>query len=314
MIEIVIFSVGLAITAAGAVIFSKAAIRLARLLKIKRIVIGATVVSLATTAPETVVAVISSLANHSGLALGNALGSPVANIGLILGLVLLFGKVNFEKNVLRLSYLLIILTVFSFLVSFFQKTINFVGGFLLILASLFYLWFLFKTQEEPAELEPELEVISVLKNFFQTLKLFFKLIFGLGLIIFGGFAIISGGVNLAKILGASEIFIGLTLVAVGTSLPELALAIASIFRKTISVSVGNLIGASVLTLTLTLGIAAVIIPVKVTSSVLIIDFPAILAISLIFLLAQIWHFNHRILGASFLIFYLLYLAVLKIVG
>lgn len=314
MAEILIFLAGFVIVAFGGVQFSKAAVHLATQFKVKRVVIGATIISLATTVPESIVAIISATANHQGLALGNALGSPVANIGLILGLVLLFGRVNFEKNVLRLTAILLVLSVFSFFLSYISQTINFIGGLLLIMASILYLLLLFKIHEEPAEPQHELEAISLVKKFSQILKSFSRLILGLGLIILGGFLIISGAVNLAKILGVSEIFIGLTFVAVGTSLPELTLAIASIFRKTSSVSVGNLIGASILTLTLTLGMAAVIVPVKVATSVIIFDFPAIFLISSIFLLAQIWHFNQRILGASFLIFYLLYLTVLKIVG
>lgn len=313
MIEVLIFLAGLVISALGAVRFSAAAVHLAALLKLPRILIGASVVSMATTTPETIVAILASLKNHSGLALGNALGSPVANLSLILGLVLFFGRVRFEKNVFRASLILVVLALFSYLLILWQRTIDFVGGILLIFAGILYLIFLLKTAEDEKGSQESLG-LELLAKFVKIAISIFWLTVGLALIIFGGFLLISGAVNLGKILGVSEIFIGLTLVAVGTSLPELSLALVSILRKSVSVSVGNLIGASVLTLTLTLGVAAVISPVKTTPSVFIVDFPAILAIMAVFLLAQILKISHKFLGASFLVFYLFYIITLKIVG
>lgn len=313
MIEVLLFLLGLLTTAVGAVKFSKAGVQLAALLKVKRVLIGATVVSLATTTPETVVAVLASFQNHTDLALGNALGSPVANLGLILGLVLLFGKFTFESNIFKATLILVGLSVFTYLVVFIQNTINAIGGILLTFAGFAYLLFLVKTIEDERS-EKENNQIGIFALSIRVTKAFFSLVLGLGLIITGGYFLILGAVKLAKILSVSEIFIGLTLIAVGTSLPELAISVVSIFKKTVSISVGNLIGASVITLTLTLGIAALISPVKTSPSVFFLDFPAVIVLSLGFAAGQYFKINHKILGAVFLVFYLFYLIVAKIAG
>lgn len=314
MIEIGIFLAGFAIIAFGANKFSKEAITLAHIFKLPKIFIGATIVSLVTTAPETAVSILSSVQKHSGIALGNALGSPIANIGLILSLVLLFGKVNFEKNIFKATVALVTLSLVSFMIVLFQRTITSIGGILLIFLGLFYLWYLAKTSEIQNNKLENLDVVNVFRGIIQIVKSFFKLIFGLILILFGGYLIILEATHLAKILSVSEIFIGLTFISLGTSLPELALAVLSIFTRSVTISVGNLIGASVLTLTLTLGIAGTISPVTTTPSVFFFDFPAILFLSISFLAGQYFKISAKILGAFFLIFYIFYLVTVKIVG
>ncbi|OGD86676.1 hypothetical protein A2Z23_03050 [Candidatus Curtissbacteria bacterium RBG_16_39_7] len=316
MFEIFLFLSGILIIAKGASLFADSSVKLSLLLRIPQALVGATVVAIATTTPEATVSIFSSLSGHSGLALGNVLGSPVVNIGLAFSLLLLFSEVAFNRRLLHHIVILIISIFFLEAVLFFRRPADsFVAFPLLFFAFSFLAYEFFQMRRGlDSYFERFLEAkdaVSVLERFTHFFKLLFFFFMGLGLILIGGTILVQTGANLAKLLGVGELFIGLTLFAVGTSLPEIVLAATAIWKKTAKISSGNLFGASILTLTWVLGTATLFGRVDISDRIFLFDLPAILVFASVVLLGFLDRVPKRALGLLLLVCYIFYLVLLK---
>jgi cation:H+ antiporter len=316
MFEIFLFLASIAILAKGASWFSDSSVKLSLLLRVPQVLVGATVVAIATTAPEAVVSIFSSLTGHSGLALGNVLGSPVVNIGLAFSFLLLFSQVTFNRRLLYHIVILIISIFFLEVILFFRRPADVLVAFPLLLFALSFLAYEFFQMRKSLDyyFEEFLEakdVISVLEKFGHFFKLLFFFSVGFGLILIGGTILVQTGAKLAKLLGVGELFIGLTFFAIGTSLPEIVLAATTIWKKTARISSGNLFGASILTLTWVLGTAALFGKIDVSDRVFLFDLPAILVFALITLLGFLNKIPKKVLGLFLLVCYIFYIVLLK---
>jgi cation:H+ antiporter len=236
----------------------KSAVALSLKLEIPKIVIGMTVVSFATSAPELIVSINAALNGSSDLALGNVIGSNIANLGLVLGITLLLGTMEVQKSFYKTDWP--IMMIASALLYFFlanDKVITQNEGFILFSFLIVFLIYLLRFQktaivdEMPEDDEP-------LPKF--KIALFFAL-GGLGL--WGGSELlIKGATTLAKDFGVTERVIGITIVSIGTSVPELAASIIAIIKKEKAISLGNLIGSNIFNLLAVLGITSIITPVS----------------------------------------------------
>jgi cation:H+ antiporter len=258
----------------------KSAVALSLKLEIPKIVIGMTVVSFATSAPELIVSINAALNGSSDLALGNVIGSNIANLGLVLGITLLLGTMEVQKSFYKTDWP--IMMIASALLYFFlanDKVITQNEGFILFSFLIVFLIYLLRFQktaivdEMPEDDEP-------LPKF--KIALFFAL-GGLGL--WGGSELlIKGATTLAKDFGVTERVIGITIVSIGTSVPELAASIIAIIKKEKAISLGNLIGSNIFNVLAVLGITSIITPVSlVDQRLLTSDLFWMLAISFIIL-------------------------------
>jgi cation:H+ antiporter len=258
----------------------KSAVALSLKLEIPKIVIGMTVVSFATSAPELIVSINAALNGSSDLALGNVIGSNIANLGLVLGITLLLGTMEVQKSFYKTDWP--IMMIASALLYFFlanDKVITQNEGFILFSFLIVFLIYLLRFQktaivdEMPEDDEP-------LPKF--KIALFFAL-GGLGL--WGGSELlIKGATTLAKDFGVTERVIGITIVSIGTSVPELAASIIAIIKKEKAISLGNLIGSNIFNVLAVLGITSIITPVSlVDERLLTSDLFWMLAISFIIL-------------------------------
>jgi cation:H+ antiporter len=237
----------------------KAAVGLSLRLKIPKIVIGMTVVSFATSAPELIVSLNSALDGHADIALGNVIGSNIANLGLVLGIVTIISTISVEKSfyttnwpVMMLSSLM--LYIFVALDGVLQRY----EGFILFISLLVFLVYLIKFQkpavvDERPEDDEELPV---------HLIVIYHIIGGVGLWL-GSELLIKGAVNLALQFGVTERVIGVTIISIGTSVPELAASVIAIIKKEKAISLGNLIGSNVFNILAVLGITSMITPITV---------------------------------------------------
>lgn len=307
----IIFFLSLLVVIIGAEWFLQAALSLARILRLPEMVIGATLVSLATTMPENLVSIFASSSLHSHLAWGNAIGSGLVNLGLILGLAFLFGHPSSTLPMLgrgrRRSLILFFLILFLFLWLVIFGAIDFSGGLLLIsLGAGFLLYTLWYALREAGE------NLSLVEEKLQSHpRVLIKLMAGTVLLIGGAKLLVATAVFLAKILAVPEIVIGVTLLAVGTSLPELVTALTALATHHERVTAGNLTGATVLTLTFSLGLAAVFGGIKVDRQVLLLDFSFLFLFSLLVLLfAFLPKVSKRLIGGLLISAYFLYLALL----
>lgn len=237
----------------------KSAVALSLKLNISKIVIGMTVVSLATSAPELIVSVNAALNGASDLALGNVVGSNIANISLILGVTLLFGTMEVQKSFYKTDWPVMMLSsVFLFFFLTNDKIITKFEGVIFVSLLIVFLIFLLRFQKTAVieEISEEHEQLPLYKI------VFFLAIGGLGL--WGGSEfLINGATSLAKDFGVSDRVIGVTVVSVGTSIPELAASIIAIIKKEKAISLGNLVGSNIFNILGVLGITAIITPVQV---------------------------------------------------
>ena len=237
----------------------KSAVALSLKLNISKIVIGMTVVSFATSAPELIVSVNAALNGASDLALGNVVGSNIANISLILGVTLLFGTMEVQKSFYKTDWPVMMLSsVFLFFFLTNDKIITKFEGVIFVSLLIVFLIFLLRFQKTAVieEISEEHEQLPLYKI------VFFLAIGGLGL--WGGSEfLINGATSLAKDFGVSDRVIGVTVVSVGTSIPELAASIIAIIKKEKAISLGNLVGSNIFNILGVLGITAIITPIAV---------------------------------------------------
>ena len=263
-----------------------AAIGLSLLLNIPKIVIGMTVVSFATSAPELIVSINAASEGYADLALGNVLGSNIANLALVLGVVLLISPIYVTPTFYKVDAPMMLLASLLFYV--FSLTGNTLdpleGGFLFILLIVFLIFLLFFQKKAIIEVDhiPDKVVLS-------SLQILMYLWIGGFCLWLGSEVLIKGTIGLATIMGISERVISITVVSIGTSIPELSASLIAIINKEKAISLGNLIGSNIFNILAVMGITAMITPIQIQDLKLLeIDFIWMLLISvLVFVLVFI---------------------------
>lgn len=262
MPEVIIFFIALVAAIRGADWVGKASISLAKRLGVSSFIIGATLVSFATTLPELTVAFISGTFNSDPLfGLGNVLGSPIINLGLILGTFFIISKHQPSLGYYsRAVNIFIVVSTILFIFSFYKPIGGLFSVFLILFGSLF-LFLEFLLSQKTAT------IIDNVENRFEKFISFFHLagskdvilefIFGVALLIFGCKFLVDSGIALAHGLNVDDFFIGASVLALGTSLPELITMITSVIKKRNGISIGNLVGASVIDITIGVGLATI---------------------------------------------------------
>jgi cation:H+ antiporter len=255
------------------------------------IVIGLTVVSLGTSAPELVVAVLATLRGSGDLAVGNVLGSNLANIGLILGATaIIHPLLVVDRMVKREIPIMILLTLLLFPLMA-DGELSRLDGLLLASLLAVYLAYVFhRGGKAPAPLMSDYSQVADVvqtRNGRAALDLGLLVAGTLGLIL-GGKAIVESATFLALALGISELVIGLTVVAIGTSLPELATSLMAALRRQTDIAVGNVIGSNIFNIAGVLGVAATVKPIAIAPGVLTAEFPAVVILSLLVLVVTLF--------------------------
>lgn len=250
---------GLALLIAGGNWLLKSAVALSLRLNIPKIVIGMTVVSFATSAPELIVSIKSALEGFPDLALGNVVGSNIANLGLVLAVTIILGSIDVNKNFYTTDWpVMMVASVLFFAFIYFDGVLLRYEGIIMVVFLFLFLVYLLRFQK-PA-------VIDELPEDDRPLPLYMIVLFlGLGgTALWGGSELlISGAVGLAENYGVSERVIGVTVVSVGTSIPELAASVIAVMKKEKAISLGNLIGSNIFNILAVLGITSIITPIAV---------------------------------------------------
>jgi cation:H+ antiporter len=271
----------------GAEWLVRGAARLAASLGVSPIVVGLTIVSFGTSAPELVVSVVAAAGGNSDLAVGNVLGSNLANIGLILGLTALVRPLEVAARVVRREVPLMLLVTAAVYPLAWDGQLGRGDGVILLLALAGYLIFVFQSVEsEPPEIVGEYEEFMRASGSAEKKVRALDIVLvvaGCGGLVLGGYAIVESAVALASFLGISQVVIGLTVVAVGTSLPELATSLVAAMHKEADIAVGNVIGSNIFNIVAILGTATLVQPITVSSDILARELPAVLAMSVLVL-------------------------------
>ncbi len=266
------FALGLLLLLLGADSFLKGASGVALRYGISPFVIGLTIVGFGTSAPEMSVNLSAALRGSYDLAMGNVVGSNIANIGLILGCSALVAPLVVQMRLLRVEAPLVIGVSVVLWILCLDGALG-RGDALLLLAGFGWLtWYIFRTaREEPDQVQMELaEIAETRPGLARNLV---RLGVGLALLVYGATEMVESAVVMARIFGMSELVIGLTVVAIGTSLPELASSLVAAFRGQTDVALGNVMGSNLFNILLILGTTASIHPLPVASTMRWIELP-----------------------------------------
>lgn len=277
--DFVAIIVGLVLLIKGGDLLLDAAIALSLKINIPKIVIGMTVVSFATSAPELIVSIKSALKGYPDLALGNVVGSNIANLAFVLGVILIISPIRVTKSFYKTDWPIMMIATLLFY-SFLQADgylSQVEGGILFVLLLIFLIYLLFF--QKKAVIEEKVEIDEKEMLFTQLTFTFFAGGFFLWL---GSEVLVNSAVSLATSLGVSERIISISVVSIGTSIPELSASIIAIINKEKAISIGNLIGSNIFNILAVMGITAMIHPISVMDrAILDIDFFWMIGVSLL---------------------------------
>jgi len=280
-------------------------------MNIPKFIVGMTVVSIATSAPEFIVSIQAALMNYPDLALGNVIGSNLANIALVLGIIIIITPIKVDKLFYKIDWpvMMIVTLIFVFLVGR-DNSLGKIDGIILLTLLIIYFIFLFFFQRNRID---DSEVNSFTSDF-SFYKIFSLMLFGAFLLWLGSEVLIKGSINLATQLGISERIISVSIIAFGTSIPELSTSIIAIINKEKGISIGNLIGSNIIDMLGVIGITVIIAPIANIDQGFIKN-DLIWMISVAFLLLPLLFLNKklefgRIEGIVLIIIYLIFIGKL----
>lgn len=257
--NLILILLGLILLILGGNWLLKSAVAFSLRLNIPRIIIGMTIVSFATSAPEMIVSVNAAMDGFPDLALGNVVGSNIANLGLVLGIILVLGPIDVRKAFYITDWpVMMVASVMFFFFVYFDGVLGSYEGAFMLAALFLFLVYLLRFQQ-PAVIEEEHEDILPLPLYKAVLYLGLG---GVGLWA-GSEFLITGAIGLATFYQVSERIIGITVVSVGTSIPELAASVIAYLKKEKAISLGNLIGSNIFNILAVLGITSLITPIGV---------------------------------------------------
>jgi len=266
--SIVFLLIGFVLLVVGGEFLVRSSVALSLKLNISRMVVGLTVVSFATSAPELLVSLQAALDGFSDISLGNVIGSNIANIGLVLGLTALVSPLTIDRDFYRLNWP--VMMIFSIVLYFFLMSNNEISrleGGLLLFGLIAYLIILVKRSRRKDKVVIE-EVDESLKQV-RGFKIGIWLFIGILALWGGSELLVKGAVDLANQIGISERVVSVTIIAIGTSVPELAASLIAAIKKEKAISVGNLIGSNIFNIASVLGLTALIKPIVIQSSAIL---------------------------------------------
>ncbi len=304
ILSIILLIAGLILLGKGADFFIDGASNLAVKLKIPSIIIGLTIVAMGTSAPEACVSITSAIKGITGVTIGNIIGSNIANIFLILGTTASICSLTIKKNTIQYEipfvlFITILLGIFGLI----QGEVSRQTAIVFLILFLIFFIYLFKISKEANN-------YTVNEKSLGIIRIIIYILGGLTALVYGSNLTVDSAIDIAHRLNVSDRIIGLTVVAIGTSLPELITCVVAALKNQSDIAIGNIIGSNIFNILFVLGITGVIQPVKFIKEFYLDTFIAILAIILLF----IYTFKSKKLakwqGISFVILYLTYIIFL----
>jgi cation:H+ antiporter len=293
---------GLTLLLKGGDLLMKSAVALSINLKISKFIIGMTVVSFATSAPELIVSIQAAVSGFPDLAFGNVIGSNIANLAFVLAIIIIISPIEVNNNFIKKDWPMMMISTFLFyLFIYFDKNLSRVEGVIMVLILLGFLIYLIKFSKNKTTDE-------FIEKKLSKYNIFIYLLMGGFSLWLGSEVLVKGAVELATQLGVSERVISITVISIGTSIPELSASIVAIINKEKAISLGNIIGSNIFNILAVMGITAIITPIEpVDLSLLSRDFLWMIFISFI-ILPMVFFPTGKILGrVNGVILFVLYL-------
>lgn len=313
---IILFLIGLLLITKGADIFIECTVQIGKKTGISELILGATIVSFATTLPELTVSVFASIDNHATMSLGNAVGSIICNTGLILGLVAIISPFKVDKKMFFSKSVILLISVIALMILGANGTISQGDGLLLIALLSVYMYSNIKSVSG----KNKVGGLSNMKadscnnskpNKPENLKIGALFVLGLIMMVIGSKLLVDNGVKLASYIGIPQGVISLTVIALGTSLPELVSSLTAIRKKHHGISVGNILGANILNITSVIGISSLINDLPILAQNIRVDFVFMIILLLTLIIPTIKSSKiYRLQGLVLLGTYIIYITTI----
>ena len=299
---------GLIILLIGGEFIVKGAVLVANKFHMSPMVIGLTIVSFGTSAPELLVSIKAAIEGNPDIAVGNVVGSNIANLALVLGITVLFIPIVIDRSKIMINWVFMMLATIVFYLFSINGWVEEWEGIILFLALIIFIFFSIRFSDKKS---PEDSEHTLTNNTNQKpIVIILYLILGIFGLYFGAEFLVEGAVSIAHKLGMSEAVIGVTIVALGTSAPELTASIVAAYRKESGISIGNLIGSNIFNIMAVIGITGMVKPISISSKIMSFDMYWLLGISLMILpLIIIGSRIGRLKGLLLLIVYISYIAL-----
>ena len=282
LISVVSLLIGFTLLVWSADAFTDNGAKIARIFNISPLIIGLLIFGFGTSAPEMLVSGLAAYDGHPELSIGNAFGSNIFNIGLVLAVAAIIHPVIVEKNVLKKEWLFLFLSTLIIGFLLIDGFLSFIDGSILLILLLLFLYYVFNESKKDNNLENEVSEDTSKDQ--SKGKTWLLLIISLVILVSSARLVVWGGTNLALAFGVSDLIIGLTVVALGTSLPELAVAISSALKKQHQMIIGNIIGSNLFNSLGVLAIPGLILPFQIPSEVMSRDYIYMLIFTLLILI------------------------------
>ncbi|RPJ16874.1 MAG: calcium/sodium antiporter [Desulfobacteraceae bacterium] len=281
--SVILFVAGLILLIIGAEALVRGASRLAAVLGISPLVIGLTVVAFGTSSPELAVSIKSALSGQASIALGNVIGSNIFNVLFILGLAALIVPLVASRQLVRLDVpLMIALSVFALILSL-DGIFSRIDGFMMVAGLFIYIWFsIYQSRKEGIGTNDASEGLVTGKDKKSGwIKNIAMVLVGLALLVLGSKWLVESAVSFATYLGISELVVGLTIIAAGTSLPEVVTSVIAAIRGERDIAIGNVVGSNIFNIMGVLGFAGIVAPagIEVSNAVIGFDMPVMIAVA-----------------------------------
>jgi len=267
---------GLVLLVAGGELLTTASSKLASILGMRPIIIGLTIVAFGTSMPEACVSIFASLEHKSDIAVANVVGSNIFNMGFILGVAAIIRPLKVGVDSLRREVPFVIGSACLVWILAYDRILSRIDGVILLAVFVLFLWICFRkinSEEDGSQIAQ--------KPSGDKKRQTFQIIISLALLVLGAKLLISGSTGLARLMGVSELLIGLTIVAAGTSLPELATSVMASVRAKDDIAIGNVTGSNIFNILFILGVSSLFFPLTISNTLFIRDIPLMVGISLV---------------------------------
>ncbi|WP_018592093.1 calcium/sodium antiporter [Terrisporobacter glycolicus] len=313
---IILFLIGFLLITKGADIFIECTVKIGKKTGISELILGATIVSFATTLPELTVSVFASIDNHTTMSLGNAVGSIICNTGLILGLVAFISPFKVDRKMFFSKSVILLISVIALMILGTNGTITQGDGLLLIVLLSVYMYSNIKSVSSKNKVgglsNMRADSCNNSKpNKHESLKIGALFVLGLIMMVVGSKLLVDNGVKLASYIGIPQGVISLTVIALGTSLPELVSSLTAIRKNHHGISVGNILGANILNITSVIGISSLINDLPILAQNIRVDFVFMTILLLTLIIPTIKSSKiYRLQGLVLLGTYIIYIATI----
>ena len=312
---IILFVIGFILITKGADIFINCTVEIGKKTHVSELVLGATIVSFATTLPELTVSLCASINNQTTMSLGNAVGSIICNTGLILGLVAFISPFKVDRKMFLSKSTLLLISILGLVIVGIDGTVNEKDSIVLLIILAIFMYTNYKSVTSEKVSKRSAVNLQEKKNtdtkVGELLKIICLFLLGLVMMVAGSRLLVDNGSKLAEFIGIPQGIISLTIIALGTSLPELVSSLTAIRKKHHAISVGNVLGANILNITSVIALSSIPNDIPILSQNVNIDYPFMIALILVLIIPTVKKNKlYRFQGLMLLLLYGAYITTL----